>query len=107
MLVSVLLLASKIWDDESFETPSFSKTFPQYSTVLLNEMEKQVVKALEYRLKIDKKDYTRIFFKMRKHAKENVRSYQNRRLNLKRIRELQAGIRKDYKSNFMAKRNSY
>jgi hypothetical protein len=53
--VTVLLLASKIWDDESFETPSFAKTFPQYSTVLLNEMEKQVVKALGYRLKIDKK----------------------------------------------------
>lgn len=52
--MTVLLLASKIWDDESFETPSFSKTFPQYSTFLLNEMEKQVVKALDYRLKIDK-----------------------------------------------------
>jgi hypothetical protein len=37
-LVTVLLLASKIWDDESFESPSFSKTFPEYSTILLNEM---------------------------------------------------------------------
>jgi hypothetical protein len=33
-----LLLASKIWDDESFESPSFSKTFPEYNTILLNEM---------------------------------------------------------------------
>jgi hypothetical protein len=65
------------------------------------------VKALDYKLKIDKKEYTKIFFKMRKHTKENIRSYQNRKLNLKRIRELQAGIRKDYKTNFMTKRNSY
>lgn len=44
---------------------------------------------------------------MRKHTKENIKSYQNRKLTLKRIRELQSGIRKDYKSHFMAKRNSY
>lgn len=44
---------------------------------------------------------------MRKHTKENIKSYQNRKLNLKRIRELQAGVRKDYKTHFMAKRNSY
>jgi hypothetical protein len=75
--------------------------------VLLNEMEKQVVKALNYRLKIDKKEYTKIYFKMRKFTKENIKSYQNRKLTLKRIRELQAGLRKDYKSHFMTKRNSY
>ena len=38
VVVSCLLLSSKIWDDESFETPSFSHTFPDYSTVLLNEL---------------------------------------------------------------------
>lgn len=70
-------------------------------------MEKQVVKALDYRLKIDKREYTRIYFQMRKHTKENIKSYQNRKLTLKRIRELQTGVRKDYKSYFMTKRNSY
>jgi hypothetical protein len=44
---------------------------------------------------------------MRKFTKENIKSYQNRKLTLRRIRELQAGIRRDYKGNFMAKRNSY
>jgi hypothetical protein len=44
---------------------------------------------------------------MRKFTKENIKSYQNRKLTLKRIRELQAGLRRDYKGHFMAKRNSY
>jgi hypothetical protein len=66
-----------------------------------------VVKALDYHLKIDKKEYTKIYFKMRRHTKENVKSYQNRKLTLKRIREMQSGMKKDYKSYFMTKRNSY
>jgi len=49
------LLASKVWDDESFETPSFSHTFPDYTTVLLNELEKQVLVAIDYKLKLNKK----------------------------------------------------
>ena len=55
ILVTCLLLASKIWDDESFESPSFSRTFPEYTTVLLNEMEKVILGVLDYRLKLDKK----------------------------------------------------
>ena len=50
--MTVLLLASKIWDDEAFETPSFARTFPEYTTILLNEMEKQVLKHLDYKLKL-------------------------------------------------------
>jgi hypothetical protein len=31
-----LVLANKIWDDESFENENFSKAFPQYSTSDIN-----------------------------------------------------------------------
>ena len=48
-----------------------------------------------------------MFFRMRKHTKEHIKSYQNRKLTLKRIRELQKGERKEYRSNFINKRNSY
>ena len=75
-----------MWDDESFETPSFSKTFPEYSTILLNEMEKQLLKYLEYKLKIDKREYALMYFKLRKFIKKNIKSYQNRKLNIKLIR---------------------
>jgi len=49
-------------------------------------MEKQVVNALDYKLKIDKREYTDIYFKMRRHTKESIRSYQTRKLTMKRVR---------------------
>ena len=100
-------MASKIWDDESFETPSFAKTFPEYSTILLNEMEKQLLRFLEYKLKIDKRAYALTYFKLRKYIKKNIKSYQNRKLNIKLIRELQNGIKNEYRGNFLTKCNSY
>jgi hypothetical protein len=34
------ILASKIWDDESFENDNFARAFPQYSTYEINELER-------------------------------------------------------------------
>jgi hypothetical protein len=50
--------------------------------MLLNEMEKQVVKMLDYKLKLGKKEYAKIYFKLRKYIKTNIKSYQNKKLNL-------------------------
>ena len=75
--------------------------------MLLNEMEKQVLKFLDYKLKLEKKDFAGIYFKMRRFIKKNVKSYQNKKLTVNKIRELQYGLKKDYKSNFMGKRPSF
>lgn len=56
-------------------------------------MEKQVLKFLDYKLKIDKREYTLTYFKLRKYIKKNIKSYQNRKLNIKLIRELQNGVK--------------
>lgn len=39
LLVS-LIIASKIWDDESFENDNFAKAFPNFTTKEINEMER-------------------------------------------------------------------
>ena len=49
-------------------------------------MEKQVLRFLDYKLKLEKKDYAGIYFKMRKFIKKNVKSYQNKKLTVQRIR---------------------
>ena len=49
-------------------------------------MEKQILKKLDYKLKLDKKEYAKTFFELRKHRKANYKSYQNRKLNLHKIR---------------------
>ena len=35
-----LILASKIWDDESYENDNFSKAFPTYTPKELNDLER-------------------------------------------------------------------
>ncbi len=35
-----LILASKIWDDESYENDNFSKAFPIYTTKDINDLER-------------------------------------------------------------------
>jgi hypothetical protein len=70
-------------------------------------MEKQILKLLDYKLKIDKREYALSYFKLRKYIKKNIKSYQNRKLNIKLIRELQNGVKNEYRSNFLTKRNSF
>lgn len=70
-------------------------------------MEKQILKFLDYKLKLDKREYALTYFKLRKYIKKNIKSYQNRKLNIKIIRELQSGVKKDYRTNYLTKRNSF
>ena len=43
ILLKIQILASKIWDDESFENDNFAKAFPQYTTNEINELERVFV----------------------------------------------------------------
>lgn len=70
-------------------------------------MEKQILKFLDYKHKLDKREYALTYFKLRKYIKKNIKSYQNRKLNIKIIRELQSGVKKDYRTNYLTKRNSF
>lgn len=56
-------------------------------------MEKQILNYLDYKLKLDKREYALTYFKLRKYIKKNIKSYQNRKLNIKIIRELQVGLK--------------
>jgi hypothetical protein len=38
-----LILASKIWDDESYENDNFSKAFPTYTTKEINDLERVII----------------------------------------------------------------
>ena len=45
-----LILASKIWDDESFENDNFSKAFAKYTTKDINHFECVFLKCIDYDL---------------------------------------------------------
>jgi hypothetical protein len=66
-----------------------------------------VLNQLDYKLKLDKKEYTEIYFELRKYVRKNLKSCQNKNLCLKRIRELQQELFVEYKANFVEKRPSF
>jgi hypothetical protein len=50
-----LILASKIWDDQSLENNSFAKVLKPYTTYELNRLEKYFLFYIDYSLTIDQK----------------------------------------------------
>jgi hypothetical protein len=103
VVLIALLLASKVWDDESFETPTFAKAFPSFSTVLLNELEKVFLEGLCYRLHIEKGEYANMYFRMRASRSQRVKTHHLRSLPLWRILDLQRGAGKVAKSELRDK----
>ena len=61
-------MASKIWDDESFENNNFAKVLPQFSTVQINEMERVFLKFIEYHLYVNSGEYAKQYFILRTYA---------------------------------------
>ena len=60
-----LIIASKIWDDESFENSNFSKAFPAYSISDINKMETIFLKCIDYDLYIKSSDYAKYYYILR------------------------------------------
>jgi hypothetical protein len=60
-----LILANKIWDDESFENENFSKAFPQFSTSEINQLESVFLKVIDYELYIKSSDDAKYYYILR------------------------------------------
>lgn len=86
---TALVLASKIWDDESFENDNFSKAFPIYSTREINEMERVFLQFIGYNIKVKGCEYAKYYFLMRAFADKSKKSYPLRPLDIKTIIYLQ------------------
>lgn len=84
-----MILASKIWDDESFESDNFSKAFPQYSTREINEMERIFLQFINYKLYVKSFEYAKYYFILREFTDKNKRSFPLKALDLKTILYLQ------------------
>ncbi|CAD8069021.1 unnamed protein product [Paramecium primaurelia] len=91
MLFTALVMASKIWDDESFENNNFAKVLPQFSTIQINEMEKVFLKLIEYHLYVNSGDYARQYFLLRTYADKKQRSYAVKQLDIATVLRLQRG----------------
>ncbi len=78
-------MASKIWDDESFENDNFATAFPIYSTRQINEMERVFLDFLGYSLYVKSSEYAKYYFILRAFAEKNKKSFPLRPLDLRTI----------------------
>jgi hypothetical protein len=83
-----LILANKIWDDESFENENFSKAFPQFSTSEINQLESVFLKVIDYELYIKSSDYAKYYYILRSFAEKNKKSFPLKPLDLQTILNL-------------------
>ncbi|CAD8167488.1 unnamed protein product [Paramecium pentaurelia] len=91
ILFTSLIMASKIWDDESFENNNFAKVLPQFSTLQINEMEKVFLKLIEYHLYVNSGEYAKQYFILRTYADKKQRSYALKQLDISTVLRLQRG----------------
>ncbi|CAD8174742.1 unnamed protein product [Paramecium octaurelia] len=91
ILFTALVMASKIWDDESFENNNFAKVLTQFTTIQINEMEKVFLKLIEYHLYVNSGDYARQYFLLRTYADKKQRSYTVKQLDIATVLRLQRG----------------
>ncbi|CAD8181112.1 unnamed protein product [Paramecium octaurelia] len=91
ILFTALVMASKIWDDESFENNNFAKVLPQFSTVQINEMERVFLKFIEYHLYVKSGEYAKQYFILRAYADKKQRSYALKQLDISTVIRLQRG----------------
>jgi hypothetical protein len=93
-----LILASKIWDDESYENQHFAKAFPSYTTSDLNDMESVFLKFIDYQLGISSGDYAKYYFILRTFTEKNKRSFPLKPLDIATILFLQKNSNKAMRS---------
>ena len=60
-----MIVASKIFDDESYENGDFWKLCPFYSRQDINKMERWFLKILGYDLSIKGSEYASVYFRLR------------------------------------------
>ena len=65
MLLCCLVLASKIWDDDSLENIHFPKVMPNVTTKEINLIEQAFIEFLDYKLVIKGSEYAKYYFILR------------------------------------------
>lgn len=85
-----LIIASKVWDDESYENIHFSKVFTRYPLREINSMERLFLNIIEYDVGVKKSQYAKYYFILRTFAEKNNRSFPLKPLAVDTVRRLQS-----------------
>jgi hypothetical protein len=67
VILAILLVASKVWDDISVWNIEFADCFPIFNLKSINLMERLMLEALDYNLYISSSHYAKYYFALRTH----------------------------------------
>eukprot|EP00747_Dinoflagellata_sp_TGD_P187856 gnl/TRDRNA2_/TRDRNA2_45961_c0_seq1.p1 gnl/TRDRNA2_/TRDRNA2_45961_c0~~gnl/TRDRNA2_/TRDRNA2_45961_c0_seq1.p1 ORF type:complete len:741 (+),score=142.31 gnl/TRDRNA2_/TRDRNA2_45961_c0_seq1:82-2304(+) len=65
LTITAMMLASKVWDDESFENVEFAQLCPLYTIDEINTFERHFLKLVGYNMSVKGSDYAKTYFLLR------------------------------------------
>lgn len=72
LAIAAMMLASKVWDDESFENVEFAQLCPLYTIDEINTFERIFLKSVGYCMSVKGSEYAKTYFYLRTlGAKDN------------------------------------
>lgn len=92
VLFTLMMLASKIWDDDSYENKHFAQAFSIYSLEEINAMESAFLTMLDFELNVRGGEYARAYFLLRTFFDAKNRSFPLKALDVETVRRLQANV---------------
>lgn len=93
LLFTALLLASKTWDDDTFENQHFASMFTMFSLQQINQMECVFLTLIDYSLIVRGSDFALYYFILRTYAEQKSRSFPVKALDVNTVRRLQSAAK--------------
>jgi len=89
LLVTALILSSKVWDDESFENSNVAQVFTLYSLAEINQMERIFLSFINYEVQVSAREYAKYYFVLRTFSQDSAKSFPLQPLDVETVRKLQ------------------
>lgn len=94
LLFVTLMLASKVWDDESYENNNFAQAFTLFSLREINTIESTLLTLIDYNVGIKNSEYAKYYFILRSLSGQKCRSFPLKPLDVEVVRRLQSNSAK-------------
>ena len=89
LLFTSLVIASKIWDDDSYENKNFADSFTLFRIEEINAMESAFLNMLDFDLNVKGGEYAKAYFRLRTFFDSKSRSFPLKALDVETVRRLQ------------------
>ena len=106
VVLSTLILASKVWEDLAVWNVDFCSVFPHVTAQDLAELEKVLLRLLQFNVTLKSSDYTKYYFELRGFAERDSRNFPLKPLDKAAAKKLESRseeeeerVRSEFKQN--------